>query len=125
MKGNILSGFGPKGAGQRNDGLNIAGSRGDSVRAAAAGEVVYSGSSIPGFGTLVLIKHDGGWVTAYAHMDSSDVKMKQRVLQGDRIGSIGATGSVTQPQLHFEVRYAPSAREKATPIDPALVLPGG
>jgi murein DD-endopeptidase MepM/ murein hydrolase activator NlpD len=123
VKGDLLQRFGPLAGGQRNDGVDISGAAGDPVVAAAAGEVVYAGNSVPGFGNLVLIRHDGGWVTAYAHLKSLDVKMRQTVIQGQEIGMVGQTGGVTQPQLHFEVRYAPSTRDKARPIDPMLVLP--
>jgi murein DD-endopeptidase MepM/ murein hydrolase activator NlpD len=122
-KGDVLQRFGPLAGGQRNDGVDIAGNAGDPVVAAAAGEVVYAGDSVPGFGNLVLIRHDGGWVTAYAHLKSLDVRMRQTVTQGQGIGQMGQTGGVSQPKLHFEVRYAPSARDKARPIDPMLVLP--
>jgi len=123
VRGRVLSMYGPKPGAQRNDGLDIAGAQGDPVRAAAAGEVVYAGNSVPGFGNLVLIRHDGGWVTAYAHLANLDVKMRQTVTQGQQIGEVGQTGGVDQPQLHFEVRYAPSVKDKARPIDPLLVLP--
>ncbi|HEY4031850.1 MAG TPA: LysM peptidoglycan-binding domain-containing protein [Caulobacteraceae bacterium] len=123
VKGDVLQKFGPATGGQRNDGVDISGVSGDPVVAAAAGEVVYAGNSVPGFGNLVLIRHDGGWVTAYAHLKSLDVKMRQTVTQGQEIGMVGQTGGVGQPQLHFEVRYAPSTRDKARPIDPMLVLP--
>jgi murein DD-endopeptidase MepM/ murein hydrolase activator NlpD len=123
VKGDVLQKFGPLTGGQRNDGVDISGVSGDPVVAAAAGEVVYAGNSVPGFGNLVLIRHDGGWVTAYAHLKSLDVKMRQTVTQGQEIGMVGQTGGVGQPQLHFEVRYAPSTRDKARPIDPMLVLP--
>jgi murein DD-endopeptidase MepM/ murein hydrolase activator NlpD len=123
VKGDLLQRFGPLAGGQRNDGVDISGAQGDPVVAAAAGEVVYAGNSVPGFGNLVLIRHDGGWVTAYAHLKSLDVKMRQTVTQGQEIGAVGQSGGVTQPQLHFEVRYAPSTRDKARPIDPMLVLP--
>jgi murein DD-endopeptidase MepM/ murein hydrolase activator NlpD len=123
VKGDVLQKFGPLAGGQRNDGVDISGAPGDPVVAAAAGEVVYAGNSVPGFGNLVLIRHDGGWVTAYAHLKSLDVKMRQTVTQGQEIGAVGQSGGVTQPQLHFEVRYAPSTRDKARPIDPMLVLP--
>ena len=78
---------------------------------------------MPGFGNLVLIRHDGGWVTAYAHLANIDVKMRQMVTQGQQIGEVGMTGGVDQTQVHFEVRYAPSLKDKARPIDPMLVLP--
>jgi murein DD-endopeptidase MepM/ murein hydrolase activator NlpD len=123
VKGDLIGRFGPLAGGQRNDGVDISGAAGDPVLAAAAGEVVYAGNSVPGFGNLVLIRHDGGWVTAYAHLKSLDVKMRQTVTQGQEIGVVGQTGGVAQPQLHFEVRYAPSTRDKARPIDPMLVLP--
>jgi murein DD-endopeptidase MepM/ murein hydrolase activator NlpD len=123
VKGEVIQRFGPLAGGQRNDGVDISSTAGDPVLAAAAGEVVYAGNSVPGFGNLVLIRHDGGWVTAYAHLKSLDVKMRQTVTQGQAIGMVGQTGGVTQPQLHFEVRYAPSTRDKARPIDPMLVLP--
>ena len=123
VRGDVVSGFGVKPGGQRNDGINLSGKDGDPVRAAAGGEVVYSGNLVPGFGNLVLIKHEGGWVTAYAHMASTSVKIKDRIAQGQTIGTVGRTGGVETPQLHFELRYAPSPKEQARPIDPALVMP--
>jgi len=123
VRGDVISGFGIKPGGQRNDGINLSGKDGDPVRAAAGGEVVYSGNLVPGFGNLVLIKHEGGWVTAYAHMASTSVKIKDRIAQGQTIGTVGRTGGVEASQLHFELRYAPSPKEKARPIDPALVMP--
>ncbi len=125
LRGQLISGFGDKGTGQHNDGVDIAAVPGTEVRAAAAGEVVYAGSSIPGFGNLVLVKHAGGWVTAYAHLDRIEVRMRSTVAQGEDIGQAGQTGAVDRPQLHFEVRYAPDPAEKARPVDPTLVLPGG
>jgi murein DD-endopeptidase MepM/ murein hydrolase activator NlpD len=123
MRGRILSGYGPKTGGQRNDGVDIAASTGDPVRSAAAGEVIYAGNSVPGFGNLILIRHEGGWVTTYAHLANIDVKMRQMVTQGQQIGEAGQTGGVDQPQLHFEVRYTPNLKDRARPIDPMLVLP--
>jgi murein DD-endopeptidase MepM/ murein hydrolase activator NlpD len=123
VRGDVLSRFGPTGGGQRNDGINISGSANQAVQAAARGEVVYAGNQVPGFGNLVLIKHDGGWVTAYAHLAHIDVKMRQTINQGQTIGQVGQTGSVDQPQLHFELRYAPTPTDKARPVDPMLVLP--
>jgi murein DD-endopeptidase MepM/ murein hydrolase activator NlpD len=123
VRGDILSTFGPKPGSQANDGVDIASNEGDPVRAAAAGEVVYSGNSVPGFGNFILIRHQGGWVTAYAHLGSIAVKMRQLVIQGQEIGSIGKTGDVGVAELHFEMRYAASDTERARPIDPLLVLP--
>jgi murein DD-endopeptidase MepM/ murein hydrolase activator NlpD len=123
VQGDILSDFGPKGTGSRNDGINIKAPAGETVRAAAAGDIVYAGDQVPGFGNLVLIKHADGWVTAYGHLGRVDVKMTQKVVQGQQIGQAGATGGVSEPQVHFEVRYAPSPTDRARPIDPKLVLP--
>ncbi|SFJ80462.1 LysM peptidoglycan-binding domain-containing protein [Caulobacter sp. UNC279MFTsu5.1] len=123
LQGETISDFGAKGVGQRNDGVNIRAPAGTPVRAAAAGEVVYAGNQVPGFGNLVLVKHADGWVTAYAHLSTTEVKMRQQVAQGATLGAVGQTGGVTEPQLHFEVRYAPTPKDKARPVDPGLVLP--
>ncbi len=124
LGGSLISGFGAKSDGQRNDGLNISGSAGEAVKAAADGEVVYAGDQVPSFGNLVLVKHPGGWVTAYAHMGHILVKNREQVTQGEQIGDVGQTGSVDRPQLHFEIRYAASPKDKASPVDPMLILPG-
>ncbi len=124
LKGAVLSGFGPKGPGLRNDGVDLAARPGEAVRASAAGEVVYAGKEISAFGNLVLLKHAGGWVTAYAHLGRISVAMRQTVMQGQSIGEAGETGATDTPRLHFEVR-APSAAGPAKPVDPATVLPAG
>ncbi|MFZ5670643.1 MAG: murein hydrolase activator EnvC family protein, partial [Pseudomonadota bacterium] len=123
VTGPVLSDFGPKPGGQRNDGLNIGAPAGTPVRAASAGKVVYSGGDVPGFGVTVLIQHEGGWVTVYGHLARTDVRMQQMVGAGDVIGQVGSSGGVSQPQLHFEIRYSPSPKYKARAVDPALVLP--
>lgn len=123
VRGEVISGFGPKGGGKRNDGLDISASSGSPVRAAAAGKVVYSGGDVPGFGVTVLIQHDNGWVTVYGNLGKAEVRMQQSVTAGQQIGVVGQSGGATQPQLHFEIRYSPSPKFKAKAIDPALVLP--
>lgn len=123
VRGSILSAFGAKGMGRRNDGVDIGAPMGEVVRAAAGGDVVYAGDQVPGFGNLVLVKHSDGWVTAYAHLERVSVQMRQQIAQGAEIGEVGQTGGVDQPQLHFEIRYAPTPQQKAKPIDPLLVLP--
>jgi murein DD-endopeptidase MepM/ murein hydrolase activator NlpD len=123
VRGDLLSRFGAAGMGRRNDGVDIGAPAGTQVRAAAVGEVVYAGDQVPGFGNLVLIKHAGGWVSAYAHLANVAVRIRDNVYQGQDIGAVGVTGGVTQPQLHFEIRYAATTADKAKPIDPLLVLP--
>ncbi|MBS0363037.1 MAG: LysM peptidoglycan-binding domain-containing protein [Proteobacteria bacterium] len=117
LTGKILSDFGPKAGGQRNDGLDIQANAGDPVRAAADGEIAYAGDKLPGFGNLVLIKHADGWATAYGYLGRIDVKNQQKVTQGQQIGQAGQTGGVSEPQVHFEVRY------QAKAVDPKLALP--
>ena len=78
---------------------------------------------MPGFGNLVLLKHADGWVTAYGHLSKVEVKMQQKVSQGQEIGQVGSSGGQPEPQLHFEVRYRPNLADRAVPIDPKLVLP--
>lgn len=123
VRGEIMSSFGLKGQGQRNDGLDIRAAQGTPVLSAADGEVAYAGNQVPTFGNLVLVKHADGWVTAYAHLSSINVKMRQEVRQGEQLGAVGATGGTNEPKLHFEMRYAPTVKDKAKPVDPALVLP--
>ena len=123
LRGDVISDFGPKSTGQRNDGVNIRAGAGAVVRSAAAGEVVYAGDQVPGFGNLVLVKHADGWVTAYAHLSKISVQMRQNVSQNAEIGQAGMSGGVSEPQLHFEVRYAPTPQDRARPVNPRLVLP--
>ena len=123
LRGEIISDFGVKGTGQRNDGLNIRANAGAPVVSAADGEIAYAGNQVPTFGNLVLVKHADGWVTAYAHLGTTDVKMRQQVSKGQQLGTVGSTGGVNEPQLHFEMRYAPTVKDKARPVDPGLVLP--
>jgi len=111
VRGRVISGFGGKAKGLRNDGINIASKRGAAVVAAENGVVVYAGNELRGFGNLLLIKHSGGWVTAYAHNDKVLVKRGARVAKGQQVATVGSTGSVKYPQLHFEIRRGRVARD--------------
>ncbi len=117
VSGSVLKGYGASADGVRNDGVNIAAPRGTEIKAAATGEVVYAGSELAGFGNLVLIRHPGGWVTAYAHADTVVVKEGDLVKQGQRIATVGATGNASAPQVHFELRKGKE------PVNPAQHLP--
>lgn len=117
VEGRVISRFGAKAGGLYNDGINLRANTGTPIRAAAGGVVAYAGDAIGGFGNLVLIKHDGGWVTAYAHADDLLVIRGDSVRQGDPIARVGQTGSVDEPQLHFEIRQG------RKPVDPAKHLP--
>lgn len=104
VRGVIVSEFGPKAGGLQNDGINIAAPRGTAFRAADNGVVIYAGNELRGFGNLLLIRHESGVVSAYAHADELAVQRGDQVRRGQTIGRVGSTGNVTSPQLHFEVR---------------------
>lgn len=109
VRGQVISKFGPISKGRNNDGINIKAARGTPVKAADAGTVAYAGNELKGFGNLILIKHTDGWVTAYAHNDTLKVRKGQKVARGSTIATVGSTGGVTQPQLHFETRAGKKA----------------
>ncbi|MGB5077843.1 MAG: M23 family metallopeptidase [Sphingorhabdus sp.] len=117
LSGSILARFGNQGGGKVNNGLNIATLNGNEVAAAAAGTIVYSGNEIGVFGGLVLIDHGEGWITAYGHLGRLDVVRGQQVAVGQTLGTVGETGYVTRPQLHFEIR------KDRKPLDPLTILP--
>jgi len=116
VKGQVISNFGPKKGGLNNDGINIAAPAGTSVIAADNGVVAYAGNELRGFGNLLLIRHADGWVTAYAHNEKLLVKRGEKVKRGQAIAQIGSTGSVSAPQLHFEIRKG------TDPVDPLKYL---
>lgn len=109
VDGKIISGYGPTADGLHNDGINIAAARGTPVKVAENGVVVYAGNGLKGSGNLVLVRHDDRWMTAYAHLDQIDVKNGATIMRGSKIGTVGSTGAVNKPQLHFEVRRGTEA----------------
>ena len=109
VRGKILSAYGAKSNGLFNDGINISATRGTAVKAAENGVVAYAGNEVKGMGNLVIIQHDGGWMTVYAHMDSMNVRRGHKVSVGQKIGTVGETGKVDSPQLHFEIRKGTKA----------------
>lgn len=117
LKGTIISRYGTIGKGRSNDGINIKAALGTVVKAADTGKIAYAGNELKGFGNLILIQHDDGWITAYAHNSSFLVKKGQRVQKGTPIAKVGSTGSVNTPQLHFEVRSGKK------PLNPLAYLP--
>lgn len=117
VEGKILKGFGVGADGLQNDGVNIAAARGDAIGSAAAGEVIYVGDELEGLGMLVLVAHPGGWITAYAHAAEALVSVGKMVAQGEPIARVGASGKVTEPQVHFQLRKA------GEPIDPEPMMP--
>jgi murein DD-endopeptidase MepM/ murein hydrolase activator NlpD len=104
VHGRVLAGYGSGPDGTHNDGINIAAPRGAPVEAVDAGVVAYSGNELRGYGNLLLVKHPNGWISAYAHCDQVLVKRGDKVSRGQVIARVGSTGSVSEPQLHFELR---------------------
>lgn len=100
----FLSGFDYE-PGANHYGIDITGQEGDAVYAADSGVVVYAGWNNWGYGYVVVINHGNGWQTLYAHLNSIYVSCGQSVEQSSVIGAIGATGNVTDPNLHFEMMY--------------------
>jgi murein DD-endopeptidase MepM/ murein hydrolase activator NlpD len=117
VSGKIISSYGIKKDGLHNDGINIQAARGDAVRAAESGVVVYTGSQIEGYGNLILIRHADQYVTAYAHLDKTLVKKGDKVKRGQTIGTVGSTGSVDKAQLHFEIRKGTKALDPSGLMD--------
>lgn len=106
VKGKVVAGF----AEPRQKGIDIEGRSGDPVIAAAAGRVTYVGSGIPGLGKLIVLKHDQGYITVYAHNKDILVKEQQNVTRGQKIAELGE-------KLHFQIRKGAAA------VDPLLYLP--
>ena len=123
VRGEVVEEFGPLAKkGQNNDGINIAAPRGTPVRAAENGTVAYVGNELKGFGNLLLIKHADGWVTAYAHNERLMVKRGDVVRRGQTIATVGSSGNVTTPQLHFEIRRGTEAVNPADYLHDTMAL---
>ena len=112
VSGRVITDF----ANSKGTGINLEAPEGSAVRAAENGQVIYVGSGVEGYGNLVLIRHPNGYVSAYAHLKEMSVQKGDVVSRGDNIGAAGMTGSVSRPQLHFELRKG------ATPVDPVPLL---
>jgi murein DD-endopeptidase MepM/ murein hydrolase activator NlpD len=115
-RGRVIAGFGANGG---NEGINIALPEGTPVKATDDGTVTYVGGDVKAYGNLVLIKHDNGFVSAYAHNGEIAVKRGERVRRGQVVAKSGQSGNVTSPQLHFELRKGQAA------VDPIPHLNGG
>jgi murein DD-endopeptidase MepM/ murein hydrolase activator NlpD len=101
-RGPLTSGYGPR-WGRMHRGIDFGAAYGSPIYAAAAGVVTYAGAE-GGYGRLVTVRHEDGWVTAYGHMSRIVVRSGQRVTAGQVIAYVGSAGRSTGPHLHFEVR---------------------
>ncbi|WP_342805327.1 peptidoglycan DD-metalloendopeptidase family protein [Alteromonas sp. M12] len=113
-KGKLATKFSLSEQGSR--GIEIRGSKGDQVVAAADGKVVYTGNALRGYGQLIIIKHSESFLSAYAHNDAVFVKEQQWIKAGQKIASMGSTGT-DKVKLRFEVRY------RGKSVDPLKYLP--
>ncbi|MDE0249973.1 MAG: peptidoglycan DD-metalloendopeptidase family protein [Gammaproteobacteria bacterium] len=113
-RGKVIRKFSVKGRG--NKGIDISGKVGQAVLAASSGKVVYSGSGLPGYGNLIIVKHSEQFLSAYAHNSRLLVKEGKVVTRGQKIAELGSTGT-NSPRLHFEIR------KFGKPVDPLRYLP--
>ncbi|HEY4274904.1 MAG TPA: peptidoglycan DD-metalloendopeptidase family protein [Rhizomicrobium sp.] len=116
VSGPVISDFGGPANGERNDGINIATPMDTPIHAAASGTITYAGNELKDYGNLVLIKHQDGYVTAYAHADRLIVNRGDVVSRGQVIGYAGKSGDVSSPQVHFEIR------RDTQPVNPKPLL---
>ncbi|GHU14884.1 hypothetical protein FACS189449_12140 [Alphaproteobacteria bacterium] len=117
VKGKVISEFGDITDGVSNDGINIRAKKGTDVKAASAGVVIYAGNKYEEeFGNIIAIKHSNGLVTSYAHLKDVKVKEEDSINAGDVIGTVGDSGDVSEPQLHFEVM------KNKNPVNPRKFL---
>jgi murein DD-endopeptidase MepM/ murein hydrolase activator NlpD len=116
VNGKVIGGFGPTGAGQRRDGIDIAAREGAPVLAAEDGVVAFAGDGIRTLGRLILIRHAEGYITTYAHNAALLVEAGAVVERGQVIARVGATGDAPRPLLHFEIRKG------RQPLDPEAIL---
>ena len=113
LSGKVSAGFDP----QLNKGLNITGAAGQTINAAGAGKVIYSGMDVRGYGKLIIIKHNSNLLSVYAHQGNSFVKEGSFVTQGEKLATLPAPSNNKPPMLHFEIR------QKGKPVDPVSYLP--
>lgn len=117
VDGQVISEFGgDKAGGGFNDGISIQAPEGTPVKAASGGTVVYSGNQLQGYGNLIIIRHQSGYLSSYSHLKELELKKGENISQGDIVGHVGKTGNVPSPQLHFGIR---KGRE---PVDPKNYL---
>jgi murein DD-endopeptidase MepM/ murein hydrolase activator NlpD len=116
IRGTIISKFGPKAGGLYNDGINIKASSGQSIKSTEDGVVAYVGDELRGYGNLIIIKHAGGWISAYGHLGNTKVNRGDNVKKGQVIAGAGSTGNVKSTQLYFGLRKGREA------VNPQLYL---
>jgi lipoprotein NlpD len=117
VHGKVVGNYGTSG-GQKNDGIDIQATTGEPVKAADGGTVIYAGSDVAHLGNLLLVQHQGGYITAYGNNEALLVKKGDAVKKGQAIAKAGNSGGAASPRLHFEVR-----RGGSKTVDPMTLLP--
>lgn len=115
IAGKVVRGFGKNNGGEISRGIDIAARKGEPIRAAAGGKVSFVGT-LDKYGDFVVVRHDGDYLSVYAHTSRILVKKDQVVTRGEKIAEVGSSGT-DQPKLHFEIR------QKSEPVDPVKLLP--
>ena len=115
VRGKVTRKFGIRGT-IKHDGIDISAPRGTPIKAANSGRVLYSGNEIKGYGNIIIIEHEQGFTTIYAHNDVNDVAEGEKVGRGQIIARVGRTGRTSGPNLHFEIRM------NNRPINPRMLL---
>ncbi|MEZ5825800.1 MAG: M23 family metallopeptidase [Geminicoccaceae bacterium] len=118
VDGTVVTRFGVRSDGKRSDGIDIRAAKGSTVKATESGIVVYAGGDIPSMGRMLMIRHAGGYLSAYAHNDTLLVRTGDAVRRGQPVAKVGDTGDISEPRLHFELRKGKE------PLDPLTRLPG-
>ena len=104
VKGEVIKNFGKQKDGKFYDAINIKADQGTAISSVADGEVAYAGNELKGYGNIIIIKHDNGWLSIYGYCDKINVKVKDKVSKGQTIATVGKTGNVNEPQLYFTMR---------------------
>jgi murein DD-endopeptidase MepM/ murein hydrolase activator NlpD len=110
VKGKVIAQFGIE-DGFKNNGVAIAAKQGTAIRAAEKGKIIYSGSELRDYGNLIIIDHQGGFATVYAHNRANLVKRGERVKRGQVIAEVGMSGVAESPYVHFEIRRGGKAKD--------------
>ncbi|NIS61113.1 MAG: peptidoglycan DD-metalloendopeptidase family protein [Proteobacteria bacterium] len=115
VRGKVTREFGIRGT-TKHDGIDISAPMGTPIKASNSGRVLYSGNEVRGYGNIILLKHEEGFITVYAHNEINGVVEGEKVGRGQILGRVGRTGRTSGPNLHFEIRM------NNRPINPRLLL---
>lgn len=117
VKGEVIKTFGKQKSGETSDAIHIKADKGTPILAANKGEVAYAGNELKGYGNIIIIKHDNGWLSIYGYCDTINVKLKDKISKGQQIATVGQTGNINEPQLYFTVRKGRVAMDPIQYLD--------